>query len=49
MQQEVMEIQRVLQENPLLYQVMKTETELDSVETLIQAANSLKGARKNED
>lgn len=46
---EVAEIARELTENPLLYQVMKTAAELNSVEPLIQAANFLKGAKKNED
>ena len=46
---EVAEITRVLNENPLLYQVMKTAAELNSVEPLIDAANFLKGAKKNED
>lgn len=43
---EVTEIAKVLAETPLLYQLMKTATELNSVEPLKQAANFLKGKRK---
>ncbi len=46
---EVEEIAWELAGNPLLYQVMKTAAGLNSVEPLIQAANFLKGAKKNED
>ena len=44
-----MKIAMALKENTLLYQVMKTAKELNSVEPLIEAANFLKGAKKNED
>ena len=47
--EEIMKIAMALKENTLLYQVMKTAKELNSVEPLIEAANFLKGAKKNED
>ena len=46
---EVEEIAWELAGNTLLYQVMKTAKELNSVEPRIEAANFLKGAKKNED
>lgn len=46
---EAAKIARVLTENPLLYQVMKTAVEVQSVEAIKQATDFLKGAKKNED
>ena len=46
---EVIEISRMLAENPLLYQVMKMAVEVQSVEAIKRATDFLKGAKKNED
>ncbi len=48
-QEEIEEITMALKDNHLLYQVMKTAAELNSVEPLIEVANFLKGAKKNDD
>lgn len=46
---EVTEIAKALNENHLLYQVMKTAVEVQSAEAVKQAVDFLKGAKKNED
>ena len=45
----MIEISRMLAENPLLYQVMKMAGEVQSVEAIKRATDFLKGAKKNED
>ena len=45
----VAEISRILTEKPLLYRLMKTAVEVQSVEAIKQATDFLKGAKKNED
>lgn len=45
----MIEIARILSKKPLLYQVMKTAVEVQSVEAIKEATDFLKGAKKNED
>ena len=46
---EMIDIAEGLNGNPLLYQLMETATEVQSVEAIKQATDFLKGAKKNED
>lgn len=48
-QKEIMEISMALKKKPLLYQLMETAVEVQSVEAIKQATDFLKGAKKNED
>ena len=46
---EMIDIATGLNRNPLLYQLMETAVEVQSVEAIKQATDFLKGAKKNED
>lgn len=46
---EMIDIATGLNGNPLLYQLMETAVEVQSVEAIKQATDFLKGAKKNED
>lgn len=45
----MIEIARILAEKPLLYQVMETAAEVQSIKAIKQVTGFLKGAKKNED